>query len=214
MDLTNRLQQVLQFQLSALGLRLDPESDSMWTVLYKKEPLAFIQKSGEILYPADNRTALSRRISPVVFEAWEMENAYQQAFPLNIASVSSYRNLLQYNRHVLAARYDQGGQFTFVTWEFNHDQTGVTLGHYFHRNAYSEAKEDFMLRSGLLNERKWFHSDQLALLHSALLYRSIHDQDLQYGERQEVEQLLNQIEEHLPAAPTEACPAMKLEPER
>ncbi|WP_036602329.1 hypothetical protein [Paenibacillus sophorae] len=187
--------------------------------MHEVEPLAFIQKSGEILYPADSRTALSRRIAPIVFEAWEMENVYQQALSMNIPSISSYQNLLQYNRHMLAARYDQSGQFTFVTWEFNHDQTGVTLGHYFHRNAYSQAKEDFMLRSGLLDERKWFRSDQLTLLHAALLYRSIHDHDLRYGERQEVEQLLNQIEERLPAAPAEASPDLRkdrlcLSPER
>ncbi|WP_216713072.1 hypothetical protein [Paenibacillus ehimensis] len=186
----------------------------MWAVFHKDEPIAFIQRSGEILYPADNRTPFSRRIAPIVFEVWEMEHAYQQAPPMNLPSVANYRNLLQYNRHVLAARYDQAGQFTFVTWEYNYDQTGVSLGHYFHRNAYSQAKEDFMLRSGLLDERKWMGADQLSILHAALLYRSIHDQELPYEDKKMIEKLLNQIEVQLPPAPNVDYPAVNQERER
>lgn len=215
MEDTNRLIQVLRFQLAEVGLTLGPQAtpDDALVVLHGEQPLAFIQEGGDILYPADRPKDLSRRIGPIVSQVWEMEQAYQKAPPMNIHSVSDYRKLLQYNQHVLAARYDGDGQFTFVTWQLTYNQSAVTLGHYFSRNDYSQAKEDFLFRSGLVERTTSFQPDELAVIRTAILYWSMQDPEMGAEEHQDIERLLHRIDILLPL-PDDPIPEEEADRER
>ena len=63
--------------------------------------------------------------------------------------------------------------FQFVTWQYTYDRKGVTLGHYY-QNDYAGAKEDFSVRSDLIDKHKLFEPEELKEI-----YRSL-DQGLKY----------------------------------
>ncbi|MBU8711124.1 hypothetical protein KM924_01285 [Brevibacillus parabrevis] len=211
MEINERMKEVLQVQLSPLGLELKPENRFPLTVLHDDQPIAYIQEDGAVHYPVDLDTTPARRIPGVIAKVWEMEQAYRQAPQLECSGVNSYKKILQYNQHLLAARYDGNGHFRFVTWQVNFDQTGVTLGHYFYRNEYEQAKEDFIKRSGLVDERKLFSKEQLSILYSALLYSRFHDINLDYADKQEIDQLIRHIEAVAPVSQTVRQPASDCE---
>lgn len=201
MEINNRMKEVLEAELSRLGLNIQRESFSVLSVLQKNDPIAFIHDNGEIHYPANVEAALIHQIPNIVGKVLEIERSYRNAAQLGISSLSSYRSMLEYNHHVLAGRYDGEGEFRFVTWEMNSERTGFAIGHYFYRNEYEKAKDDFLMRSGLLDKGRLFDSDQLSSLYTALLYRSINDPTLGYNEKQSIDLLLQKIESLTPHSP-------------
>ncbi|WP_339310840.1 hypothetical protein [Paenibacillus sp. FSL M7-0896] len=211
MEINNRMKEVLEAELSRLGLNIQRESSSILSVLQKNDPIAFIHDNGEIHYPANSEAALAHQIPNIVGKVWEIESTYHNAAQLEISSLNSYRSMLEYNHHVLAGRYDGDGEFRFVTWEMNNERTGFAMGHYFYRNEYEKAKDDFLMRSGFLDKDRLFDSDQLTSLYAALLYRSINDSTLGYNEKQSVDHLLQKIESLAPPSPSLLYPQIRAE---
>ncbi|WP_044482071.1 hypothetical protein [Paenibacillus antibioticophila] len=196
MKTSDRLLEVLRYQLTEAGFILDSQNypDDACIVFYQDDPVAYIDENGFIAYPSDSPNEFAIQVAPIVAKVWEMERAYHEASPTTIPSVSEYRKLLEYNRHVLAARYDGEGQFRFVTWETNAERTGLALGHYFHLNKYEKAKEDFITRSGLAKESNILGPHELSVIRKALLYRGAQDLNMGAEERIALDRTLLQIE--------------------
>lgn len=196
MKTSDRLLEVLHYQLTEAGLILDSKyyPDDACIVSYQDDPVAYIYENGLIAYPPDRLNEHANQVAPIVSKVWEMERAYQEAPPMNIPSVSEYRKLLEYNRHVLAARYDGEGHFRFVTWETNTERTGLALGHYFYQNKYERAKEDFITRSGLSKKSNVPGPYELSVIRKALLYHGAQDLDIGVEERIALDRTLLQIE--------------------
>lgn len=198
MEINDRLLRVLNHQLNNKELfASQPVSDEAVIVSQNDIPVAFIQEDGLLLYPYGIRPKSAKSLTLIVNQVWEMERAYQEAPAMGIDSVSEYRKLLDYNGFVLAARYDGLGQFTFVNWQYTYDKTAVSFGHYFHKNAFAEAKEDFLLRSGLVEQTDVFRVDELSVIRAALLFRSIQDNELNTEDRRDLDQVLQRIESRL-----------------
>lgn len=70
-----------------------------------------------------------------------------------------YKVLADFNGTVLAGVQSKHGVH-FVTWDWNYDHTGVCHGHYFMEN-YDAAKQDFAIRSGLIQKEQLFSTEQL-----------------------------------------------------
>ncbi|WP_042196299.1 hypothetical protein [Paenibacillus camerounensis] len=196
MKTSDRLLEVLRYQLAEIGLTLDTKyyPDDACIVSYQDDSIAYIDENGFIAYPPDSSNERTIQVAPIVAKVWEMERAYQEASPMTIPSVSEYRKLIEFNRHILAARYDGEGQFRFVTWETNAERTGLALGHYFHRNKYENAKEDFITRSGLAKESTILAPHQLSVIRKALLYQGAQDLNMEVEERISLDRILLQIE--------------------
>lgn len=201
MEVTERLLEVLRHELSKDGLTVrQPGPDEALVISRDDQPLAYVQDDGFVLYPVGGYQESSKHIAPLVSQVWEMERAYQEAPFMAIDSVSEYRKLLDYNGYALAARYDGNGQFTFVNWQYTFDKSAVSLGHYFHKNTYSEAKEDFLFRSGLADNVTAFRPDQLAVIREALLFRGMQDAELSSEQREDMDRVLHWIDALLPSA--------------
>ncbi len=81
-----------------------------------------------------------------------------------------YRLLAEFNDVVLAGHErDSAYGVEFITWERTYDRAGVWQGHYYENN-YSGARQDFAVRSGLLDQDRLFTNEQLAEV-----YRCIHE---------------------------------------
>ena len=70
-----------------------------------------------------------------------------------------YRILADFGGTVLAGAPSKYG-VQFVTWDWDYDRTGVVHGHYFMEN-YAGAKQDFAIRSGLIQKEQLFTPEQM-----------------------------------------------------
>lgn len=95
-----------------------------------------------------------------------------ESAPLLIADglTGDYRLLAEFNDVVLAGHERDSSYGTqFVTWERTCDRAGLWQGHYYENN-YDDARQDFAVRSGLLDQDRLFTNEQLAEV-----YRCIHE---------------------------------------
>lgn len=79
-----------------------------------------------------------------------------------------YRALAEFNNVVLAGHQTRFGM-EFVTWEWVQNHTALWQGHYY-GDSYATAKQDFVIRSGILPQERIFSDQQLAEM-----YRSIRE---------------------------------------
>ena len=77
----------------------------------------------------------------------------------------NYKLLAEFNGAVLAGHSSRYG-VEFVTWEWSCGRTGLWQGHYYDPgsgpNGYLSAKQDFCVRSGLMDQHRLFTNEQLA----------------------------------------------------
>ena len=85
----------------------------------------------------------------------------------------NYKLLAEFNGAVLAGHPGRYG-VEFVTWEWSYGRTGLWQGHYYDPgsgpNGYLSAKQDFCVRSGLMDQNRLFTNEQLAEV-----YRCVHE---------------------------------------
>ena len=70
-----------------------------------------------------------------------------------------YKVLADFNGTVLAGVQGKHGGH-FVTWDWDYGHTGVCHGHYFMED-YAGAKQDFAIRSGLIQKEQLFTPEQM-----------------------------------------------------
>ena len=77
-----------------------------------------------------------------------------------------YKVLADFNGTVLAGVQSKHGVH-FVTWDWAYGHTGVCHGHYFMEN-YAGAKQDFAIRSGLIQKERLFTPEQMTEIIAAV----------------------------------------------
>lgn len=112
-------------------------------------------------------------------------------------SNNDYRLLSEFNSVILAGKEKGVYGFHFTTWRRDTDGAGFTQGEYFKGN-YLGAKQDFAIRSGLVEKGRQFSDAQLIEI-----YRSIEDtlqgqSELTYEQEEILENLRRQIEYTVP----------------
>ena len=99
-------------------------------------------------------------------ELREIQALYDSGQSLAEYDVPSFRKLLEFDGHILAAELQKNGEFQFVTWFINHDRKQVCNGHYF--KNFESAKEDFSWRAGLVEQDKIYNKEELTFLYNGL----------------------------------------------
>ena len=120
----------------------------------------------------------------------------------------SFKLLAEYKNTVLCAcQYHNGRGVQFVTWNYTYDRKGVTLGHYF-GNEYQAAKQDFAVRSGLVQEQRVFSDEQLSEIYRCVKFteeNALFLTDESYKTLQkisdQIEQLVPDVEDYVNNAP-------------
>lgn len=77
-----------------------------------------------------------------------------------------YKKLAEFNNVVLAGTEHSNGSFEFTTWDYANNS--LYHGHYY--DNYNKAKEDFAVRSGLIQKQLVFNTEELIEI-----YRSAED---------------------------------------
>ena len=130
-------------------------------------------------------------------ETYDFCSIFAKAAPLKANGLSEkYRCLAEFNSTVLAAKYNEEYGFEFVTWDRTFDGKGVTQGNYY--SDYLAAKENFAIRSGLIDKDKLFSTEELEQLGKCVNFTARHNGDLNFDDCENLKRLGEKISESLP----------------
>ena len=186
------------------GIQTAPPQNSRLPVLIAGETSAQIEPNGSVWFAKDKygtpmADEIYHKATEISARVLEYFTAVKRAPLLQADGLDEkYGVMAEFNGIVLAGReMEQGYGMKFVTWQRDYDGSGVTLGHYF-MDHYEQAKEDFALRSGLMDKHRVFDNKQLIEI-----YRCIQDTldgvyELTDAQTELLEQTAEQIESALP----------------
>ena len=166
------------------------------------EPLCEVSEVGGITYRGENistpeREAAKDKAYRIVSSTAQYMKQMEQAPPLKATGLEDqYKLLAEFNGTVLAGMYSKHG-VQFVTWERDHDGSGLHWGHYFSGN-YEGAKRDFATRSGLIAEQQLFKDEQLIEIYRCCADTLEAGFDLTYEQEKCIKSVQEQIESGMP----------------
>ena len=191
--------------LEQMGFQTQTGEHGFLQVEWEGSPLCRVIPDGEVRYRSeevytDGRLEALTRVTAAVEITSEYTGLMENAAPLRAKSLNGdYKLLAEFNDSVLAGHMTKHG-VQFMTWGWDYDHTGLVYGHYFPEgcSGYRMAKQDFAVRSALVQEEKLFSPEQMAEI-----YRSIQETlDSSFSLPVERERLLNfisgQIERAIP----------------
>ena len=173
-----------------------PDRNSL-PILLNGRSVCRVEPSGEMcIFPDDVRSPegdeLYHKVAPFSQMVKEYLTAIERAPLLKATALDEdFRLLAEYNGAVLAVLDTKYG-YKFATWERDYEGTGVLNGEYY-LDGYTEAKQDFAIRAGLIEKQRIFSDDQLFEI-----YRSISDTlDAGYDLTQKDEEKLSGIQKQI-----------------
>ena len=121
-----------------------------------------------------------------------------------------YRCLAEFNQTVLAAKYSDEYGFEFVTWGRTYDGKSLWNGNYY--DDYDAAKENFAVRSGLVDKDKLFGTEEFAWLKKCVKFTVRHNGDLKFDDDdcEFLEKLNEKISENIPEQTQSDEPEMSM----
>lgn len=187
----------LAIHLAREGFTVQKEEDGLLPVELDGTPLCRISKKGAIRFKAEEqdkaRESLIRgKVIDIVRTVNEYTTLMDLAPYLKAADLSEkYKLLADFNGTVLAGQETRFGA-QFATWDWNENHTAVSSGNYYPQN-YEGAKQDFAVRSGLVDRQRLFSDQQLTEI-----YRCIHETlDSGYPMTDQREKLLREMAEQI-----------------
>ena len=155
------------------GFTVEPIEDHHLPVCWEKGRLCRVSGKGSVLYRQENVDSIRAQDAlQTVIDTAKMTSEYMailETAPLLKASglTGDYRILADFGGTVLAdfngtvlAGVQSKHGVHFVTWDWAYGHTGVCHGHYFMEN-YAGAKQDFAIRSGLIQKERLFTPEQM-----------------------------------------------------
>ena len=128
-------------------------------------PLCEVTETGGVAYRNEDidepeRIAAKDKVYEIVKTTAEYMRQLETAPSLKADGLEDgYKVLADFNGTVLAGVQSKHGVH-FVTWDWAYGHTGVCHGHYFMEN-YAGAKQDFAIRSGLIQKEQLFTPEQM-----------------------------------------------------
>jgi hypothetical protein len=190
-----------------------PVQNGRLPVLLNGQPAFQVEAPGFLcIFPGDLRTPeaseLYHHTAPIAEMVKEYMMAMEQAPILHAKGLDeNFRLLADFNGYVLAGwEMEKNYGHKFVTWQWDYDKTGVGIGHYF-IDEYTAAKEDFAIRSGLIQKEKLFTSEQLTEVYKCIKgmleggYELTYDSERKLGDiREQIESIVPDVEERIAQA--------------
>ncbi len=176
MDVKEKYLKEISPQLQRAGFTVWPEHGGLLPVEWNTELLCRVRADGSLHYKegilsdAQMSEALDR-IAAITQTTRDYMRLMAQAPPLVADGLSGdYRLLAGFNGTVLAGHERDWRYGTeFITWERVRDGTCLWQGHYM-ENDYAAARQDFAVRSGLVEENRLLSDEQ-----AVAVYRCVRD---------------------------------------
>ena len=147
------------------GFETTQIEDSQIPVEWNDAPLCRITGKGSVFYRREDVNIPQAGdallcIEGIAARTMEYMTVMETAQQLKASGLEGdYRILADFNGTVLAG-VQSGHGVHFVTWDWDYGHTGVCHGHYFMED-YAGAKQDFAVRSGLIQKAQLFSPEQL-----------------------------------------------------
>ena len=161
----------LKLALQKAGYTVQPVEDGLLPIEWNDRRLCQVTESGGIRFRTDDTTGPAAevargRVTDIAGVVREYMTLIEQAPDLKADGLGeNYKHLAEFNGAVLAGHPSRYG-VEFVTWEWSYGRTGLWQGHYYDPgsgpNGYLSAKQDFCVRSGLIDQHRLFTNEQLA----------------------------------------------------
>ena len=161
-------------RLRRAGFTVERQDERLASISLDSQPLCQINGSGGVrrgVQANEHLDAACDRAVDIVRTTAAYMKQMETAPLLEADGLSEdYRLLAEFNGVVLAG-HEQESQYgvEFITWEWNNNRSGLWQGHYYDNN-YEGAQQDFVERSGLIDQDRLFTNEQLAEI-----YRCIHE---------------------------------------
>ena len=161
----------LKLALQKAGYTVQPVEDGLLPIELNDRRLCQVTESSGIRFRTDDTTdpaaeVVRGQVTDIASVVREYMTLIEQAPDLKANGLGeNYKLLAEFNGAVLAGHPGRYG-VEFVTWEWSYGRTGLWQGHYYAPgsgpNGYLSAKQDFCVRSGLMNQHRLFTNEQLA----------------------------------------------------
>ncbi len=201
-DITPELAELFSKKAAAMGYAIRNEAEEhdpklLLTVFRGQEEICQFEKTGAMRYFRDSPLVNERKgLHNLLLDLKERYDLYLNAKPLDCDGVRDFRLISEFGNHLLAAKQSKENEIRFVTWQYDYDRTGVTLGHYYETN-YQGALKDFTVRSGLIGENQLFSEEEMSALYGACIFRGKHDDTLTFESEKVLEAVMKKVEDNL-----------------
>ncbi|MBD5112424.1 MAG: hypothetical protein HDT42_07855 [Ruminococcaceae bacterium] len=195
-------------QLRENDFAVSQDGDSL-NVMTTDSYLVKVLENGSMRVPENCPSDSYSQIKKVMKETYDFCSIFAKAAPLKANGLSEkYRCLAEFNSTVLAAKYNEEYGFEFVTWDRTFDGKGVTQGNYY--SDYLAAKENFAIRSGLIDKDKLFSTEELEQLGKCVNFTARHNGDLNFDDCENLKRLGEKISESLPVQQQSDAPELSM----
>ena len=170
--------------------------DGLLHIFHGDAPLCRQTPEGFLRFYEDQFEALSQtelyyKVQEEASAIREYVSLYESAPQMDISGVKEFRNLSEYGKIVLAAKYSGTHGFTFTTWEQSKQNDRVDAGDY--TSDYRYAKESFVRRSGLLQEQRLFQPEEAENLYRCVEYARNHCETLTFEQSKALDELAEKL---------------------
>ena len=204
MDEIEKYLREVNLRLRREGFTIWPKHDGQLAVEKDANQFCRVNRSGGVSYdPAYVRDigledALDR-VTQVAKEAMMYMRQMEVAPVLKTEGLSGdYRLLAEFNGVVLAGHERTGNDgVEFITWERIQAGTSLWQGHYLGNN-YAAARQDFAVRSGLVDQDRLFSDEQLAEIYRCIQETLDSGYPITDSRRELLERACTQIENAIP----------------
>lgn len=206
-NITPELAELFSKKTAAMGYSIRKETEEhdpklLLTAYKGQEEICRFEKTGAMRFWRDSPFVEERKeLHSLLLDLKERNDLYLNAKPLDCEGVRDFRLISEFGNYLLAAKQSKDNEIRFVTWQYDYDRTGVTLGHYYETN-YEGALKDFTVRSGLIDENQLFSAEEIAVLYVSCIFRGRHDDDLTFESEQELHTVIEKLESSLPQQST------------
>ncbi len=215
MDAKKFLQQVYNKINGKYDLDIKLSNDCI-EVIESNKVIFIIQGNGSIFYSTYKRESnivdkLSVEVTPIVLSVEEYLKAMESSPKLTAVDFDMpYKKLGKYNGVIFGGREYSNGSFEFATWDYRNN--ALYHGHYY--TDYEKAKEDFVVRSNLIQSSRLFHDTEMIEI-----YRCIEDifnvrDELSDVETKVLEKIQEKIRDAVPDFSTKLCEEIERECEQ
>lgn len=202
-DISPELAELFKKKASAMGYSIREEAAEhdpqlLLSAFQNQEEICKFEKTGAMRFRRDSPFVEERKeLHSLLLDLKERYDLYLNAKPLDCEGVRDFRLISEFGNHLLAAKQSKDNEIRFVTWQYDYDRSGVTLGHYYETN-YQGALKDFTVRSGLLDENQLFSEEEMAVLYQSCVFRGKHDDDLTFDSERKLQDVIEKLEGNLP----------------
>lgn len=185
------------------------ESSGYISVFSDGKEAAKIFGNGMISAPDNTSDDTYFEIKKIAGTVSDYCTAYEKAAPLKEEGLSgNYRCLAEFNGTVLAAKYNAEYGFEFVTWDRTFDGKAVCQGNYY--TDYAAAKENFAVRSGLVDKDKMFSTEELESIRKCINFTAMYNDDLNFDDCDFLKKISEKISENIPDRQQNEAPEISM----